>query len=41
MKLLDTIRKDAVCSVKDNTSKLLGLEDVIVKMFMKMKRAAA
>ena len=31
MKLLDTIRKDAVCSMKDNTSKLLGLEDVIVK----------
>ena len=28
MKLLDTIRKDAVCSMKDNTSKLLGLEDV-------------
>ena len=27
MKLLDTIRKDAVCSMKDNTSKLLGLED--------------
>ena len=31
MKLRDTTRKDTVCSMKDNTSKLLGLEDVIVK----------
>ena len=31
MKLLKPIRKDSVCSMKDNTSKLLGLEDVIVK----------
>lgn len=31
MKLPHTIRKDCLCSMKDNTSKLLGLEDVIVK----------
>lgn len=31
MKLRDTTRKDTVCSMKDNTSKQLGLEDVIVK----------
>lgn len=31
MKLLETTRKDSVCSMKDNTSKLFGLEEVIVK----------
>ena len=31
MKLPHTIRKDCLCSMKDNTAKLLGLEDVIVK----------
>jgi hypothetical protein len=27
----NTTRKDSVCSMKNNTTKLLGLEDVIVK----------
>ena len=31
MKLPHTTRKDSVCSMKDNITKLLGLEDVIVE----------
>ena len=31
MKLPDTIGKELLCSMTDNSAKILGLEDVIVK----------
>ena len=36
-----TTRKDSVCSMKDNITKLLGLEDVIVKNVYEDTRTAS